>query len=217
MGDRGLLHFDRLEAAGQGGVLLHVLAVLVEGRRPDRHELSTAQERLQDRSGVDRPLRRARPYQGVQLVDEQDDVAPSADLVQHLFKALFEIAPVMRARYQGSEVQSVDLLVVQGLGHVAGDDALGQALDDGRLAHARLPDEDRVALAPPREHLHYLLDLWPSPDHGVKLVHFGQLGQVVTELVKRGASCRYLLASRCAMRRPFFFLGRCCRRRATIG
>ena len=48
------------------------------------------------------------------------------------------------------------------LGHVAGHDALGQALGDGRLAHAGLPDEARVVLGPPRQHPH-LPPPAPSP------------------------------------------------------
>ena len=37
-------------------------------------------------------------------------------------------------------------LVLQALGHVALDDALGEALDDGGLADAGLADEHRVVL-----------------------------------------------------------------------
>ena len=50
-------------------------------------------------------------------------------------------------------------LPMQRLGHVAGDDALGQALDDGRLADARLADQGRVVLGAPREDLDDALDL----------------------------------------------------------
>jgi hypothetical protein len=42
---------------------------------------------------------------------------------------------------------------------VAGDDALGESLDDGRLAGARLADEHRVVLRAPREHLDDPADL----------------------------------------------------------
>ena len=70
--------FQGLETAGQGGVLFQVLAVLIERRGPDGLQFTAGQQRLQYRGGVDSPLRRARPYQGVQLVDEQDDVAAVA-------------------------------------------------------------------------------------------------------------------------------------------
>src|SRR5215475_5621294 len=41
----------------------------------------------------------------------------------------------------------------QGLGHVAGHDALGEALDDRGLADAGLADEHRVVLGTPGQHL----------------------------------------------------------------
>ncbi len=110
MGERRLLHLDRLEAAGQGRVLLQVLAVLVQRRGPDRLQLAPGQHRLEDGGGVDGALGCARPHQGVQLVDEQDDVAPGPDLLQHLLQALFEVAPVAGAGHQGAEVQGVELL-----------------------------------------------------------------------------------------------------------
>ncbi len=48
VGQARLGHLDRLEAALERGILLEVLAVLVEGGRTDRLELATGEERLQD-------------------------------------------------------------------------------------------------------------------------------------------------------------------------
>ncbi len=45
-----------------------------------------------------------------------------------------------------AEVERDQAPVAQALGHVALDDALGQALDDGGLAHAGLADEHGVVL-----------------------------------------------------------------------
>ena len=190
VGERRLLHLDGLEAPLQGSVLLQVLAVLVERRGPDGLELATGQHRLQDGGGIDGPLCRSRAHQGVQLIDEQDNVAPGPDLLEHLLQALFEIAPVARPSHQGAEVERVELLAPQGLGDVAGDDALGQALDDGRLADARFPDEHGVVLSAARQHLHDPFDLAFAPDHGVELVLPGQLGEVAPELVQHGAAGR---------------------------
>src|SRR4029453_17818548 len=78
---RRLVHADLLEAALESGVALEVLAVLVEGRRADRLELTARQRRLQDRGGVDRALGGTRADEVVELVDEQDDVAALGDLL----------------------------------------------------------------------------------------------------------------------------------------
>jgi hypothetical protein len=53
---RGLGDLDRLEPALEGGVLLEVLAVLVERRRADGLQLAAGEHRLEDRRGVDRAL-----------------------------------------------------------------------------------------------------------------------------------------------------------------
>ena len=120
VGQRRLLHLDGLEAALEGGVLLQVLAVLVEGGGPDGLQLAAGQHGLEDRGGVDGALGRAGADEGVQLVDEQDDVAAGADLLEHLLEALLEVTPVAGAGHQGAEVQGVELLALDGLGHVAG-------------------------------------------------------------------------------------------------
>ena len=195
VGERGLLDLDRLEAALEGGVLLEVLAVLVEGRRADRLQLAAGEHRLQDRGRVDRALGRAGTDEGVQLVDEQDGVASGADLLQHLLQALLEVAAVAAAGDERAEVEGVELLALQRLGHVVGDDLLREPLDDGGLADAGLADEDRVVLRAAREHLHEALDLAVPADDRVELVVAGELGEVAAELVEHRRSGRGLLGS----------------------
>ena len=65
----------RLEAALERGVLLDVLAVLVERRRADGAQLAAGEHRLEQVGGVDRALGGARADDRVQLVEEQHDLA----------------------------------------------------------------------------------------------------------------------------------------------
>src|SRR5205823_10785710 len=116
--ERGLLDLDGLEAALEGGVLLEVLAVLVEGGGTDRLQLTPGQHGLEDAGGVDGALGGARTHEGVELVDEQDDVAARADLLEDLLEALLEVAAVAGPGDQGAQVERVELLALQGLGHV---------------------------------------------------------------------------------------------------
>ena len=182
---RRLVDADLLEAALQRGVALEVLAVLVERGGADRLQLAARERRLEDRGGVDRALGGARADEVVELVDEQDDVAALGDLLHHLLEALLELAAVLRAGDQGGQVQRVDLLALEQLGHVGVGDALGQALDHRGLADARLADQHRVVLRAPREDLHDPLDLGLATDHGVELALGGELGQVAAELVEQ--------------------------------
>jgi hypothetical protein len=130
----------------------------------------------------------------VDLVDEQDDVAAGLDLLQHLLEALLEVAAVARAGDQGPEVEGVELLVVQGLGHAVGGDRLGKALDDGGLADTGLADQHRVVLGAAAEHLHDALGLALAPDDRVELLLACQLGEVPAELVEHERARRGLLA-----------------------
>ena len=182
--DRRLGHLDRLEPALEGRVLLDVLAVLVEGGRADGLQLTTGQHRLQDAGGVDGALGGTRTHQGVDLVDEQDHVTTGADLLQHLLQALLEVAAVARTRHQRAEVEGVDVLVAQRLGHVAADDGLRKALDHGRLSDAGLPDQNRIVLRTSGKNGHHPFDLGFPADDRIELVLPRRLGQVATELVE---------------------------------
>ena len=84
-----------------------------------------------------------------------------------------------------AEVERDDALVLEALGHVAAHDALGEALDDGGLADARLADEHRVVLGPAAEHLDDAADLLVAPDDRVELAGAGVGGQVAAVLLER--------------------------------
>ena len=84
--------------------------------------------------------------QVVHLVDDEDDVAGLAYLLDESLHAALELAAELRSGHQRCEVEQIDLLVAQFVRHVAAGDALRQALGDGRLADARLADEAGVVL-----------------------------------------------------------------------
>ena len=118
------------------------------------------------------------------LVDEDDDVAARADLLRDLLEALFEVTAVAAAGDERAEVERVQLLVLERLGHFALDDRLREALDDGGLADAGLADEDGVVLGAAGEDLHDPLRLLLAPDDGVELALARSSGEVATELVE---------------------------------
>ena len=184
--DRRLADEDRLEAALERGVLLDVLAVLVERRRADRAQLAAREHRLQHVGRVDRALGGARADDRVQLVDEEDDLALGLpDLLEDGLQPLLELAAVLRAGEQRADVERPDPLALEPLGDVARDDALGESLDDGGLADARVADEHGVVLRPAREHLDDTADLLVAPDDRVELAGLRELGEVAAELLER--------------------------------
>ena len=131
----------------------------------------------------------------MQLVDEQDDAALALfHLGQHGFQPLLKLAPVLCARHQRAHVQAENRLVLQPLGHVAGHDALGKALGDGGLAHARLADEHGVVFGLAGEDAHHVADLGVAADDRVQLVGPGGLHQVLAVLFQHVVGLLRVLA-----------------------
>ncbi len=135
-------------------------------------------------------------------IDEQDDVAALGDLLHHLLQALLELAAVLRARNQGSEVEGVDLLALEELGDVAGGDPGGEALDDSGLADARLADQDRVVLGAARQDLHHALHLGLAPHYRVELALGCLPREVAAELVEELRALGLLARRRAALLAP---------------
>ena len=187
-------HDDGLETPLERPVLLDVLAVLVERGGADALDLAPGEGGLQHVRGVDRPLGGARPDERVQLVEEQDHVLGLPDLLHHRLEALLELAAILRSRHQRAEVELEEPLADEDVRHVVVDDLLGEALDDGRLAHPRLADQDRIVLGAAGEDLDDPLDLGLAADHGVELRLQRELREVAGELVQDGSLAALLRA-----------------------
>ena len=183
----GLAHVDGLEATLEGRVLLHVLAVFVERGGADDLDLAAREGRLHDGGGIEAALGRAGADQGVHLVDEQNDVAVVADLLEHALQAVLKLAAVLGAGHQGGDIEHVDLLADQDVGHLLVGDELRQPLDHRGLAHARLADDERVVLGSAREDLHHALGLALAADNRVELSLLGLLGEVAAKVLEHAA------------------------------
>ena len=123
--------------------------------------------------------------QGVQLVDEQDDVLVLGDLVHDRLEPLLELAAVLGAGDDGGHVEREHAVVAQHVGAVPVRDQQREAFDDGGLAHARLADQHRIVLLPARQDLHDPLDFLGPADGRVELAFGGELGQVAAEVIQR--------------------------------
>ena len=183
---RRLVDEDRLEAAGEGGVLLDMLAVFVERGRADAVQLAARQRRLQQVRRVHRAVGLAGADQRVHLVDEEDDAAGGrGDLRQHGLQPLLELAAIFRAGDQRAHVERHQLLVLQRLRHVAIDDAQRQAFGDGRLADAGLADQHGIVLGAARQHLDGAADLLVAADDRIELAGAGVGGEVARVFLQR--------------------------------
>ena len=163
-----------------------MLAVLIEGGGADAAQFPAGQHRLEQVAGVHRPAGGTGPHHRVDLVDEQDDLPlAGGDLLEHGLEPFLELAAVLGAGDQGAHVEGDQAPVLQGLGHVAVDDALGQTLHDGGLAHARLADQHGVVLGAAAEDLDGAADLLVAADHRIELAVAGGGGQVAAVFLER--------------------------------
>ena len=177
--DGGLVDQHRLEAAFERGVLLDVLAVLVEGGGADAVQLAAGEHGLEQVARVHGAVGLAGADDGVQLVDEEHDAAVGLlDLGEHGLEAFFELAAELGAGDERAQVEAEDGFVFEPVGHVAAHDALGQALGDGGFAHAGLADEHGVVLGFAREDADGAADLFVAADDRVELAVAGGLHQV---------------------------------------
>ena len=178
---RRLIHADRLKAALQRAVLLHVPAILVQRGRTDAVQFAARQHGLQQIGGVHRPIRSARPDHGVQLVDEEDHLALGRlNFLEHGLEPLLEFAAEFRAGDQRAHVEHDDPTMPEALRHVAAHDTLGQPFDDRGLADARVADQHRIVLGPTGQDLNDAADLVVAPDDRVELALPRGLRQVAS-------------------------------------
>jgi hypothetical protein len=179
-------HHYRLEPPLERGVLLDALAVLVQRRRADAPQLAACQGRLEQVRRVHGALGCSGTHDRVKLVDEEDDLSlRRLDLLQNGLEPVLELAPELGSGHERPHVERAEPLVLQRLGHVSPDDALGDPFHDGGLADARLPDEHGVVLGSPRQDLHHAADLLVSPDDRIGLALPGGVRQVPRVLLER--------------------------------
>ena len=183
---RGFIHLHRLEPALQSGVLFNILAVLVQRRRTDAVQLAPSQHGLQQVARIHAALGFSCAHNGVQFIDEQDDLALGLlHLVQHSFQPFLKFAPVLGARDQRAHIQRENGLVLQLFGDVLLHDSLGKSLGNGGFAHAGFTDENGVVLRLPGQNADNVPDFLIPADHRIHLLLSCPLDQIGAVLFQR--------------------------------
>ena len=137
----------------------------------------------------------ARAHDGVQLIDEEDNLAFALfHFIEDGLQTLFKLAAILGTGNQRAHVQREQLVAAQAFRHVALDDTEGQTFHNGRLAHAGFADEHGVVLRAPRKNTHHAPDFRITADNRVHLAltrRFHQvagiLAQGLERIFRRGA------------------------------
>ncbi|GBE30319.1 hypothetical protein BMS3Bbin04_01351 [bacterium BMS3Bbin04] len=83
-----------LEATFEGAIFLNVLTIFVQRRRPDALQLTARQSWFEHIGSVQASRCRASPYDGVQLVNEDDHVWVFLDFGEDRFHSLLKLATI---------------------------------------------------------------------------------------------------------------------------
>ncbi len=144
-----------------------MFAVFVQGGCADDLNFAAAQSGLEYVGGINCSLGCAGAYYGVQLVNEQNDVACFLNFLEGSLYALLKVAPVLGSRQHSGEIQGYYTAVGQVLGNVTCVYFLRQTFRDGRFTDAGLPNQYGVILGTPAEDLNDSLYLLLTADNWV--------------------------------------------------
>ena len=174
-----------LETTCKSSVLLDVLAVFIQRSSTNCAKLATGKCRLQDVASVHGTLGRAGAYDGVKLVDEENNLAVRlGHLFYHALQAVLKLTTIFCACYQGRHVKLNKLFVAQGTWNVARNNALCQAFHNCGLTNTRFTDKNRVVLGASAQHLNGTANLFDATNNWIKLSLASKVGHVATVLLQ---------------------------------
>lgn len=103
---RRLLHDHRLESTRQRAVLLDAVAVLLQRRGSHARQITSRQRGLQNVGAIHRSRHTSRTHEGVQLIDEENDLTVALlHVLQHALQSLLEGTSEASTSNHGSQVQ----------------------------------------------------------------------------------------------------------------
>src|SRR5580704_2320693 len=141
--NRGSFHFDRLKTSFQSGVLLNILSVLVQRGGPNTLELTSAQRRFDDIGSIHGAFGGTSSDDGMKLVDKEDHVLRTPDLVHDGFDAFLELTAVLGSSDHQSQIERDDALISQQLRHIPSGNLLRQPFYNGRFSDSSFTEQHR--------------------------------------------------------------------------
>ncbi len=165
------LYQYRLEPSFKRSVLLDVVPVLFERGRSYAVQLSSCQHGFQHVAGIDRALCFPCSDNGMELVNEEDDLSLALlDFIKHCLEPLFEFTPVFGTGKKRSHVEREDGSVLQPFGYVASVDPHCQSFNYRCLTDSWFSNKHRVVLCLATQYPYYSSYFFVTADYRVEPV-----------------------------------------------
>ena len=146
-------------------------------------QLAAGQHGLEQVARVHRAVGLARTDNGVQLINEEDDLALGLlDLVEDALQAFLKLAAVFCTCDQRTHVQAEHGMILQVFGHISAFDPLRQPLGDGGLTDTGLTDQHGVVLAFAGEDTDDIANFRIASNHRVKFMRLCHFDKILTVL-----------------------------------
>ena len=173
----GLVDDHGLETALQSGILLNIFPVLHQCGGTNDLNFSSGQGGLENIGGIHRALGIPGAHQIMDFVDDQDDIAQLLDFLDQSLHTAFKLAAELGSCHQGSQVQQVDLLVLELVGNVTLIDFHRQPFGNGGFSHAGFSDEAGIVFLAAVEDLNDPFQLLIPSNHPIQLSLCGFSGE----------------------------------------
>ena len=172
---------DRGEATLQRRIFFDVFAILIERRCTDDLHFAACERWLEHIGCINRALCRAGAYNGMEFVNEQNNLSVAAfDLVHDCLEAFLNLAAELGPSHHGTQIQRHDLCVEERLGHRTVDNHLRQTFGDGGFADTRFAHEHWIVFCAPAQNPDDTGNLGLTPNHGIEFAFRRHCGEICT-------------------------------------
>ncbi len=177
---------NRCEAAFERGIGFNVLFVFLLRGCADAADFAACQRGFENVRRVKRPRRRAGADDGVNFVDEKNNVAFVGHVVDNLRETRLEISAIHGACDERGHVEAQHAVRRNSVGDVALGDAFRETFDDRRFSDAGFAYEQRIVFCTARKHIDDALDLRVAADDRIDRLRSFFFREIVSEKFECG-------------------------------
>ena len=174
---------DFLEPSVKRSVLFDNLPEFFRSGGSYALDFTSCERRFQHIGRIQAPACSSRTYNGVEFVDEKDDVRIVGYVLYYALEAFLKVSSVFRPGHYGSDVQRDNPLPEHLSWYRTFGYPQGNSLDNRRFSHTRFPDQHRVVLLSPAEDLNDPFHLLLPSHNRVQPPFNGRSCQIISEIL----------------------------------